>query len=1219
MTSYIRRLTAAGCGLVLLAAGLPATADPASADSVAEIMQEARRLEPPKIKTELPSGPTTAFVEFTIPSTVEAARTGKASPAAIPAQVADKGTEIATALGGDANVLYTLENAITGVAVQADGNKIAELASRADVAAIRPLTVHTIDNASADALTRAHQSWQSAGVTGKDTTVVVIDSGIDFTHATFGGTGDYGPYDDAAARTEAPTWPQGKVIGGWDFVGDDYWGAAKDSVAKEDPNLIDVPERACEKPPMWISRTGGHGTHVAGTAAGYGVGADGKTYTGGYAAIDQQQLESMIIGPGSAPEANLIAFKVFGCAGNTVFVQKALDELLAKEGGQYKWKDVDVVNMSLSSAYAPAADPENIVVDTLFKERGIVVVNSSGNSGDMYDIGGSPSNAKAALTVANSRHGVLRLDRLTASVGDDKTPYNGRFSLDYPANDVVGPLEVVRLTGANAQACDELSEADSDKVWGKAVFIDWPAGDDNKCYSKQRFDNIEDAGGKAVIVPSNDGKIRVVDGNDLIPGFGLDQEGTQRLTRELAAGPVHVTFDYAGRSNGAIIADESAVDTLAPSSSRGVHGSFGVVKPDVTAPGTNIVSAAVGSGNQAIAYSGTSMSTPHVSGIAALLRQAKPQWNATQLKAGIMNTAHHDVRNSKGTVYGPQRVGSGRVDALSAVTNDVVMYDSQATDLVTANFGIVEFTQQPKPVTRTVTVENLGSQAATVDLSYRPLTTVPGVNVSVSPAQLAVPAGAKKEVELTLTIDAAAYRKVPDPTMAVTQKFYSADYVREFISTATGLLVGKVADQELRLPVSAAPKPVSQLHSALAGNTIKTTGMGFHYAAGTDVQKELQPLAMPFEFIAESDKRPLPTLPDQQAEAAIRATDLRRIGVRTDNANIVDGVGDTKVVVGVETWGPWTLMPLGNSTIELDVLAKGRHFTVKPTRQPNSDVVYVDIRNQEFEGVALEFRNDYRDAALDTNTMDTQVVAIPFTLGAVGFTADEIKSGKTPMTITVKGRSDYAPHTGEAGWELGDTDRITFEYDPAKAITFTTNIKGTGLHADGADIPFALPASAAADAMASETSTSEQPPSLMMIHFHNTVGQQVEVLGPEPEPSPSPSESSTAEPTEEPTEVPTEAPTESPTAVPTEAPSTPPTEQPTVAPTQDPTASPTEVPSGGPTGDPSGSPSAQPTTPSQPSLPITGSDLAAPGLLTLGIVLAGGVLVMRRRHLNEQH
>ncbi len=143
----------------------------------------------------------------------------------------------------------------------------------------------------------------------------------------------------------------------------------------------------------------GHGSHVAGTAAGLGENTNGSTYTGTYdTTLDSQ---SMRIEPGVAPGATIVPLKVFGCAQNatTDLVAEALD-WAADPGGLGNPSDhLDVVNLSVGSNYSSPQDPDAVAASNA-ADIGMVVVAAAGNGGDVYDGGGSPGNSPDAISVA---------------------------------------------------------------------------------------------------------------------------------------------------------------------------------------------------------------------------------------------------------------------------------------------------------------------------------------------------------------------------------------------------------------------------------------------------------------------------------------------------------------------------------------------------------------------------------------------------------------------------------------------------------------------------------------------------------------------------------------------------------------------------------------------------------------------------------------------------
>ena len=217
--------------------------------------------------------------------------------------------------------------------------------------------------------------------------------------------GTVADYQAAKAQLGQPVtpdeFPGPKVVGGYDFAGDAY---------QADPTTADYnPVPAPDPYPLDCNS---HGTHVAGTVAGYGVNADGTTYTGAY--NKNTPFSSLRIGPGIAPLAKLYAYRVFGCAGSTDLVSAAIDRAADPNGDGDTSDHVDVINMSLGSDYGSPQDGDSVATDAASK-LGITMVVASGNAGDLYDVGGSPGNAPSTIAVAASADAHSVVDALNVT------------------------------------------------------------------------------------------------------------------------------------------------------------------------------------------------------------------------------------------------------------------------------------------------------------------------------------------------------------------------------------------------------------------------------------------------------------------------------------------------------------------------------------------------------------------------------------------------------------------------------------------------------------------------------------------------------------------------------------------------------------------------------------------------------------------------------------
>jgi len=936
-----------------------------------------------------------------------------------------------------AALLYRVQRVYNGVAVEVDAGQVEALRALPGVKAVHPLRPKRLANSTSVPFIGAPQVWNPTGlnVTGTGIRIGLIDTGIDYLHKDFGGSGVY----PASATYTDPKWPKNsKVVGGTDLCGDAYDSSSTDTskrVPHPDPDPMDC-------------QSNGHGTHVAGTVGGYGVTIDGNTYPGPYA--PETPFPSLAIGPGVAPGAQLYAVRVFGCSGSTSLVTQALDWALDPNQDGNIGDHLDVVNMSLGSDFGAADDPDAVAANTAAL-AGMSVVVSAGNDGDNYFSVSSPSTGDRVLSVAAvGDPGAVTYTLRVISPSDiagDYVAVPAAFGPVLPGQSLSGDL----VYTVPADACAALSNGDEIKE--KIAFIDR-----GTCNFTVKVKNAQDAGALAVVVANNkDGNTLVtMSGSDAtitIPSGFISQNNGNTIRAKLPSPGVTVA-----------LLKFSAQDMVASWSSRGPRLGDFALKPEISAPGISIVSAAVATGTGAAIMSGTSMAAPHVTGVMALLKQLHPAWTVEQLKAVVMNTAARPLylnANLTPPLVGPGRTGAGRVDVAAAAAAPASAYAADGSGLVSLGFGVVEVLGA---VARSalVKVSNGSDSALTYALGYESAVHVPGVSFAFpGGASVTVPALGSATFETQLVADAAAMKHTHDPGDAETLSGIARDLMSEEAGFVT---LTPASGQALRVPLYAVMRPNSimaaggpglEMTAAQGVVTLPLVGQGI--STGSSYPTDVVSLVSAFE-LQEDDE------PKFSGSVAF-------VGVTSDyQAQVAKGKGiaDTTIYFGIAVSSTWSSPQDQPLTVSIDTTGSGNYNFALANSDPGGDTWVAKLcptgsgscHSLPLNGVAANVR--------DTVVFGTDVVVLPVSAAALGL-GDGNSRFRYRVVTSVHSFDPAQPALwfGGEGYLGTAAEQPLFNDLPGQAIV---------VHYDRA------------------LYASDKALGVLLLHHHNAVGARVQVV-----------------------------------------------------------------------------------------------------------------------------
>lgn len=553
--------------------------------------------------------------------------------------------------------------------------------------------------ATAIAMTGVDIAQNELGLDGTGIKVAVMDTGIDIDHPDFGGSGTNG----------TTPFPSSRVVAGWDFVGDAF------NADPASPTYNPVPT-----PDANPDDCGGHGTHVAGI-----VGANGTV-------------------KGVAPNVTFGAYRVFGCNGSTTadIMIAAMERALAD--------GMHVLNMSIGSTYQWPEYPTAKAASRLVNRR-MVVVASAGNSGatGLYSTG-APSVGDKVIAVASFDNTHVRQPIFTVSSDATQVGYN---SATGAAPTPTAGTQPLARTGTTASTADGCAALPAGSLSGQVALIRR-----GSCAFHIKALNAQNAGAAGVVLYDN------VVGSPLnptvvgtpaitVPVVAVSAAHGALLDSRIAAGPASLTWTA---QTGSFVNPVGGL--MSSFSAYGMSPDLSL-KPDISAPGGAIYSTYPLEAGGFATIGGTSMSSPHVAGAAALLLQAAPRTTSQQVRNILQNSATPKPWSGNpglGLLDIVHRQGAGMLRIDHAIT--------AATRIEPGKLSLGE--SEAGPATRSLELHNDGPTAVTYTLSsvnavstgastFVPSFLLPSTGVSFSASSVTLAPGATAVVGVTFTPPAA--------------------------------------------------------------------------------------------------------------------------------------------------------------------------------------------------------------------------------------------------------------------------------------------------------------------------------------------------------------------------------------------------------------------------------------------------------------------------------
>jgi len=540
------------------------------------------------------------------------------------------------------DLVNSYANAVDGFSAIISQKEAQKIANRDDVLAVYPDELRQPTTDSSPTFLRLDDRrkgpW-AKGIDGEGVVIGIIDTGIWPEHPSFADDGSYSA--PPISIDDIPAGPNNPFIAGCDFGNTAH---NPNDVAFTCNNKLIGARQMLQTYRALIGAESfeydsarddnGHGTHTASTAGG-NSGVEASIF-----GIDRGTLS------GIAPRAHIVMYKGLGALGGfSSDLAAAIDQ--AVEDG------VDVINYSIgSSSYAIGADD---VAFLFAADAGVFVATSAGNSGPGAATLGSPATVPWVTSVGASTQ--ARTFQGSVILGNGAEYFGASITAG------VGPAPIVDSADLGNELCYP-GTGFSEDVTGKIVLCKRGA-----IARVAKGEAVFDAGGVGMVLyNASDSQSEVTD-NHFVPSVHINNTDGLAAKAYISSEGANATAEI---TQGVYTPVQGSV--MASFSSRGPNPlASDIIKPDVTAPGVNILAGNTPTpepgnvtGELFQSISGTSMSSPHVAGMFALIKQAHPDWSAAMAKSALMTTARQDVTKEDGrTKADPFDMGAGHIVAVA--------------------------------------------------------------------------------------------------------------------------------------------------------------------------------------------------------------------------------------------------------------------------------------------------------------------------------------------------------------------------------------------------------------------------------------------------------------------------------------------------------------------------------------------------------------------------